>query len=264
MSSPVEVASIGRFARAALAAGEARVIAVFERSCYVETPGGLACIGAVGNGPLNAHCAALPRDLASGASLRVSCDKAMPWRPRVAVPANAGAIAGALERIWVLAQRRLPSEGFGYLLDPGRDRPLAVEALAGWLAQPSGVPVGAAGLIGLGPGLTPSGDDLVGGALCALHATGHGAVAARLADWALPLAKSNTSRISCAHLACAAEGECGEAVNDAIVALVSGGEADLERIDAIGHTSGWDALAGAVLALRTLRQAPFGQNAVLS
>ncbi|NBS58027.1 MAG: DUF2877 domain-containing protein, partial [Betaproteobacteria bacterium] len=42
------------------------------------------------------------------------------------------------------------------------------------------------------------------------------------------------------------------AVNDAIVALVSGGEADLGRIDAIGHTSGWDALAGAALALEAL------------
>jgi hypothetical protein len=114
------------------------------------------------------------------------------------------------------------------------------------------VPVGAATLIGLGPGLTPSGDDLIGGAMCMLHATGRGEIAARLAAWVLPLAKSNTNRISAAHLECAAEGECGEAVNDAIVALVAGGEVDLGRIDAIGHTSGWDALAGAALALGTL------------
>jgi hypothetical protein len=252
MSSPVEVASIGRFARAALASGEARVIAVFERSCYVETPGGLACIGAVGNGPLNAHCHPLPTRWAVGNVLRVDLDGASSWSPREAPEVLPHAVAESLDRLRILAARRLPSEGFGYLLDPSRDRPLPVDALAGWLADPAGVPVGAASLVGLGPGLTPSGDDLIGGALCALHATGRGAVATRLATWALPLAKSNTNRISFAHFECAAEGECGEGVYDAIVALVSGGEVDLGRIDAIGHTSGWDALAGAVLALRPL------------
>lgn len=249
MSSPVRVLSLGRFARVALDSGEARVIAVFERSCYVETPAGLACVGAVGNGPLNAHCASLPQGLAVGDTLRVELEGASAWRPHPAPAWNARALAESLERLGLVAARRLPSEGYGYLLDPSRERPLAVEALAGWLASPDGMPVGAAGLIGLGPGLTPSGDDLVGGALCALHATGRTEVAARLAAWALPLAKAGTNRISCAHLACAAVGECGEAVNDAMVALVGGGEADLERIDAIGHTSGWDALAGVVLAL---------------
>ena len=66
MSSPIEVVSLGRFARAVLSSGNARVIAVFERSCYVEAPAGLACLGVVGNGPLNAHCASLPASLAVG------------------------------------------------------------------------------------------------------------------------------------------------------------------------------------------------------
>ncbi|MEI6720158.1 MAG: DUF2877 domain-containing protein [Betaproteobacteria bacterium] len=252
MSSPIEVVTLGRFARAALSSGSARVIAVFERSCYVEAPAGLACLGVVGNGPLNAHCASLPPDLAVGHTPAIYFGSAAAWSPRKAPAGPAHAVAHALARLATLAARRLPSEGFGTLLDPARERPLAVEALSGWLAAPSGVPVGAAGLIGLGPGLTPSGDDLIGGALCALHATGRGDIAAQLAAWALPLAKSGTNRISFAHLACAAEGECGAAVNDAIVALVSGGEADLGRIDAIGHTSGWDALAGAALALEAL------------
>jgi len=78
--------------------------------------------------------------------------------------------------------------------------------------------------------------------------------AARLAGWALPLAATATGRISRAHLACAAEGECGETVHEAILALLEGGLPDLDRIDAIGHTSGWDALAGAVLALRALQE----------
>jgi hypothetical protein len=85
-----------------------------------------------------------------------------------------------------------------------------------------------------------------------LHATGRTEIAQRLAGWTLPLARSGTNRISYAHLACAAEGECGEAVNDALVAVIAGERVDLARIDAIGHTSGWDALAGAALALASL------------
>lgn len=249
MSSPVRVVSLGRFAQAAFSSGTARVIAVFERSCYAEAPAGLACVGAVGNGPLNAHCESLPTGLAVGEVLRIYMLDAALWRPRAAPEWDAEAATRSLARLREAAQSRLPSEGFGFLIDPARQRPPAVKALARWLANPDGAPDGAAGLIGLGPGLTPAGDDLIGGALCALHATGRTEVAARLAAWTLPLAQGGTNRISQAHLVCAAEGECGEAVNNAIVALLSGDSVDLGRIDAIGHTSGWDALAGAALAL---------------
>lgn len=252
MSLQVRVSSLGRFAQAAIASGEARVIAVFERSVYVETPAGLACVGAVGNGPLNAHCEALAPGLNVADTLHVEAAGALIWRPRPAPPWNAVSTARALQRLREAARERLPSEGFGYLIDAAREPPAAVQALTRWITSPDGVPEDAAGLIGLGPGLTPSGDDLIGGSLCALHAIGRGEIALRLAGWALPLARNGTSRISYAHLACAAEGECAEAVNDAIVALVAGDVPDLQRIDAIGHTSGWDALAGATLALTAL------------
>ena len=252
MSSPLRISALGRFARSALDSGAARVIAVFERSVYVETPGGLACIGAVGNGPLNAHCEFLPPGVSVDDPLSVDTTGASLWHPRPAPPWNAKTIAKSLRQLHEDARDLLPSEGFGYLIDAARDRPTPVLALSQWLARAQGVPDGAAGLIGLGPGLTPSGDDLIGGALCALHAAGRGEIALRLAGWALPLARDGTNRISHAHLACAAEGECAEAVNDAIVALVAGGVPDLQRIDAIGHTSGWDALAGATLALTAL------------
>jgi len=242
MSSRVKVLSLGRFAQAALSSGGARVIAVFERSAYVETPAGLACIGAVGNGPLNAHCESLPPNLSVGDPLLADIRVASIWRPRPAPPWNARTVAPSLRSLCETACDRLPAEGFGYLIDPARERSATVLALVRWLSGPQGVPDNAAGLIGLGPGLTPSGDDLIGGALCAL----------RLAAWALPLARSGTNRISYAHLACAAEGECGEAVNDAIVAVIAGKSPDLVKIDSIGHTSGWDALAGATLALAAL------------
>jgi hypothetical protein len=249
MSSPVSVRSIGRFAQAALSSGTAKVIAVFERSAYAEAPGGLACIGVIGNGPLNAVCASFPVGLRVGDPIQADLSKAIEWRPKAAPRFEASVVAASLDRLSAEASRALPPDGFGYLLDPARDRPDVVKALTHWLSNPDGVPTGATGLIGLGPGLTPSGDDLIGGALCALYAAGFSEVAARLADWALPIAKLDTNRISSAHLACAAQGDCGETIHDAIGALLAGHPVDLARIDAIGHTSGWDALAGVALSL---------------
>ena len=263
MSSPVRVSSLGRFARAALESGEARVIAVFERSAYVETPAGLACVGNVGNGPLNAHCDALPSALSLGDVLSIDAAGATLWQPVRARAFDAGTVTGGLCRLRADALSRVPHEGFAFLLDPVREVPMSIRALARWLAEPSGRPDAAAGLIGLGPGLTPAGDDVIGGMLGALHAAGCATTAGQLSKWALPLARDATNRISFAHLACAAEGECGEAVNDAIVALIAGEAVDLSRIGAIGHTSGWDALAGAALALQALCPPRMVQNAFL-
>lgn len=254
MSTRIRVRTLGHFAREALTCDDARVIATFERSFYVESRAGLACIGAVGNGPLNARCDAPLVMPAIGDSIIADLAGAADWQPRPAPAWDAVNVSASLGCLRQASRSRLPMEGFGYLLDTTRERPAAAAALARWLSAPEGVPHAAAGLIGLGPGLTPSGDDLIGGALCALRAAGRIATALRLADWALALAREGTSRISRAHLACAAEGECGETIHEAILALLEGGLPDLDRIDAIGHTSGWDALAGAVLALRALQE----------
>ena len=139
----------------------------------------------------------------------------------------------------------------------------ATGALRAWLESalgPDGMEAGgdnrllhgAAGLIGLGPGLTPSGDDYVGGVMIALRVFGQSAAADRLAAWALPLARHATGAISCAHLASAAEGQGAAALHQTLAALGTPGAPGLAvhlgAIDAIGHTSGWDALAGAVTA----------------
>lgn len=112
-------------------------------------------------------------------------------------------------------------------------------------------PVEVERLLGLGSGLTPSGDDFLGGAMIALHALGHGASAGRLAAWTLPRARGKTSLISFAHLSCAASGEGAEALHITLCALIKpendGLDKSLMRLSAIGHTSGWDALAGAAL-----------------
>ncbi|HRD78708.1 MAG TPA: DUF2877 domain-containing protein [Hyphomicrobiaceae bacterium] len=108
-------------------------------------------------------------------------------------------------------------------------------------------------LLGLGPGLTPSGDDILAGMLIALHASGRANVATELAAIIASMPSELTSVISWAHLDAAAEGLPGPAIHRALIAILAGDHAALsgvlDVIDTVGHCSGWDMLAGAVVAL---------------
>ena len=133
-----------------------------------------------------------------------------------------------------------------------------IAALRTWLASVVGrgethayPPRAVESLVGLGPGLTPSGDDLLGGALIALRALGWPRVADTLGCWLLPRARARTHAISYAHLACAAGGEGAAALHDTLATLCSPGAPGLgECVDALrtlGHSSGWDGMAGMAL-----------------
>lgn len=119
-------------------------------------------------------------------------------------------------------------------------------------------------LVGLGPGLTPSGDDMIAGLLVALRHLGTAANVARavwLADWLAAAvtfdAGGRTTPISAALLHCAARGEAsGEVL--AVLRGLAGRQAlepALHRLLQLGHTSGadlaWGVRAGlaAVVAL---------------
>jgi hypothetical protein len=153
-----------------------------------------------------------------------------------------------------LASHRPKHPGLSVSTSPLLDLALpGIASLADWLASGgSGAPPASAEiLIGLGPGLTPSGDDLIGGAMIALRALGRVEMAARLAAWALPLAAQRTGAISAAHLTCAAAGEGSFALHDLVAALLTPGAPGLVEtvatLAAIGHSSGWDMLAGVAL-----------------
>jgi hypothetical protein len=245
MSFTAEIA--GRFAREALAGGEGEVCAVFRRSFYLRLPGErYACVGdlSLGHGPLNALVTNL-RMPTLGERLSVSAGNAKAWQPS---PHEAG--QPKLNALKEAAKNRIPAEGLGCLILgahnalSGHAQP-ALEALERWLV---GNALGneAEQLIGLGPGLTPSGDDYLGGMLVALRLTGRGMQAEGLWRWLQPRLKERTSAISAAHLAAAAAGEAHEALHD-----VLNGNLDLEKLDAVGHCSGWDGLAGAVAVLKT-------------
>ena len=245
MSFTVERA--GRFAREALEAGEGEVCAVFRRSFYLRSPGErYACIGdaSLGNGPLNAivHDLALPR---AGERIALALNGAAAWQPPAPLQGQPN-----LELLRIAAARRIPAEGLGCLVIgkhnalSGHAQP-ALDALERWLVG-NAIGAEAEQLIGLGPGLTPSGDDYLGGMLVALRLTGRAMQAEGLWRWLKPRLKTRTSAISAAHLAAAAAGEGHEALH-----RVLAGELDLAALDAVGHTSGWDALAGAVAVVKT-------------
>ena len=108
-------------------------------------------------------------------------------------------------------------------------------------------------LIGLGPGLTPSGDDVLAGVLLALRHLGAAARVGRavwLADWLATTvtfdARTRTTPISATLLYCAARGEASPEVTEVLRALAESRppEAALGRLDRLGHTSGADLTQG--------------------
>ncbi len=113
-------------------------------------------------------------------------------------------------------------------------------------------------LLGLGQGLTPSGDDMLCGALLGLRLADVAAVREPLARAVLAAAPARTSSLSVAFLRAAADGLPCAAVDDLLVALVTGETTRLPairaRLDRLGHSSGRDMLAGVIMALEA--QAP--------
>jgi uncharacterized protein DUF2877 len=247
---------VGRAARETLAAGAGEVCAVFRRSFYVRLNGHYACVGdaSLGRGPLNALVSDF-NEPAMGATVMVSLETSRAWAP----PPAHGNARPNLQALRACLDGHVPEEGLGCVI-LGVHNALSVhaqpalEAVERWLAG-NALGQEAAQLIGLGPGLTPSGDDYLGGVLVALRWVGRGAQADSLWRWLEPRLSERTSAISAAHLAAAAGGEVHEALHDVLVDLAAWEAPDLlpslSRLDALGHTSGWDALAGIVAVAKT-------------
>jgi hypothetical protein len=230
----------GRFAREAAAAGEGEVCAVFRRSFYALFPGGrYACIGepSLGRGPLNALVLSIE---IPSLGEKISLQAENSWLPPVQ--------RGIPDVAAIRAAARAPEDGLGGLVT-GRHNALtehaqpALEAVERWLGGHT-LAQEAERLVGLGPGLTPSGDDYLGGVMVALRMDERGAQADALWRWLEPRLAERTSAISAAHLAAAAQGEAHEALH----AVLAG--ADPALLDGVGHCSGWDALAGALAVYR--------------
>ncbi len=266
------------------------VLAVFRRSVYLEhhASGAIACVGppALGVGPLNALAGeneALPdwqdSGLAPGDPVAPEGDgigiaglRALTFRdarlhdpPRGPHAWPGDSLAKALAQLSEMLAPFALADGLAPLADPAKraappaspllERALpAIAALESRLASGAPPPREAVErLVGLGPGLTPSGDDFLGGAMIALAMSGRAEAAAALAAPVLEAARRATNRISAAHLGAAARGFGADALHLALDAMARGDDralaAALRGLDAIGHSSGWDAMAGAVSAL---------------
>ncbi|MEW6084851.1 MAG: DUF2877 domain-containing protein [Chloroflexota bacterium] len=108
----------------------------------------------------------------------------------------------------------------------------------------------AKGLAGLGQGLTPSGDDFLMGALHAAWIIHPQEVASGLAQGVAESAAPLTTSLSAAWIRSAGRGEAGELWHQFFDSLILGDEFEIQKtmnkILAVGETSGADALAGFV------------------
>lgn len=113
-------------------------------------------------------------------------------------------------------------------------------------------------LAGLGPGLTPAGDDLLLGMLLGLWATRPEAVVVELAERVVETAVPRTTQLSAAWLKAAAEGEAWSAWHDFLQALLAGDNwhYSFHHILNNGATSGIASLLGFITTASNKNQAP--------
>ncbi len=112
-------------------------------------------------------------------------------------------------------------------------------------------------LLGLGSGLTPSGDDLIMGFSMVLARWGSVLASSlsveELASWIDPLARQKTTSLSASLIACALQGQANERLLLALDGLLTG-EPDAARCAALlaswGNTSGLDVLVGMTLVIK--------------
>jgi hypothetical protein len=134
---------------------------------------------------------------------------------------------------------------------------------ASWQQDTTGIAQAVRGLAGLGPGLTPSGDDVLAGfaavmALLSAYLSADTVPREHIAALIAAEARARTTRLSAVLLAHAARGELAQHLGEMLLALPSPAEASeavlrtADRLLAFGETSGSDTLLGVLLGLRTL------------
>ena len=272
--------------------GAGRVVSLFERSFYIAFDQSWLCLGAnsLPMGPLNVRSSA-PKNvnwesyglhiddpvlsvaggIRIGQALEFGTLGAIAWHPPAPPP-------------WSVKTLRSGLDGLDRLVGPGADAGLSGFVLADWTRIPNSRVVAAArqpidclsrtverafkevppnaaefegaviALLGLGPGLTPSGDDFLGGMLIALDGLKAPMLRTQLCAVIERHAQQRTNAISIAHLRAAGAGAGHAALHDVLNSLLCGDtealSAQLAAIDRIGHSSGWDALAGVCVTLR--------------
>ncbi|MGH3319110.1 MAG: DUF2877 domain-containing protein [Streptosporangiaceae bacterium] len=171
------------------------------------------------------------------------------WDPRVEPPKTS---RRGLERALTTLRHTLERCGSR----PGLGAHPTLETLASALAEGdlAGAVDSAERLVGLGPGLTPSGDDVLVGVLLALRLLGRGYTGGRratmLADWlaaaVTSYADTRTTALAGSLLTCAARSQAAAEVTAVVRGLAAHEtlEPAIRRLLAAGHTSGPDLACG--------------------
>jgi len=285
------VTELGLLAQVALQGrSTGRVVAVFESSFYAVLGGHWICIGLpyLGSGPLHVLCESRPLRWPMVGNTAVvagsvfytdnkpfaTFEAASTWAPERAPGWTLNSLRmglGAVDEFWHVgpAEQGLAAAGARMPLR-AKPSPMIEAATPGFIALDGIVGDALEGhaplpadcaeltrLIGLGPGLTPSGDDVLAGALVALAALG--LLDARDMLWNVcreHLARTND--ISRAHLRAAALGYGAAALHAAIHTTIGGRAGRVEQaiaaVSAIGHSSGRDGFAGALIVLRAVER----------
>jgi hypothetical protein len=252
----------GALACRALAAGDgaARVLARPGGALYLTAGDTIVWLGPP-TASLHPRAVLVPAvpDVGEAAEIRVDVAGLVPWRPPAPAP-DAGRLP-VVRETWErldLASLDTP-RGFGALLAGGTLAfPLdgaadTVRALGRACAGDDAAAAerAALALLGLGGGLTPSGDDFVGGVLfgrARLVPGGDARAWARATARLVAAAATRTHAISAALLADLATGCTHAPLHDLAAALVAGdagrARAAAARVIRLGHSSGWDILAG--------------------
>ena len=288
----VPIQSIGPIARQVIQQQSfGKIFSIFQRTFYLKSNSNLLCIGTndLYNGPLNLITSApaattwsdcgirIGQNVALGSSrltlesgLEFTYGDACYWSPPKYHTPKHIVLGEGLSRLCLAAEKRIPSEGLGCFINsnicPDLLKPVAVQAVQPLteirvallksfrLGQWVSMPVAARrSLIGLGPGLTPSGDDFLCGMMIGLNLLGFEAFAAELREGLEAVLPADPSQISLAHFEAASLGLGAAGLHSVAKVLFVGEKIKddlLDGVDQIGHTSGWDALAGMVFVFK--------------
>ena len=250
----------------------------------------------LGNGPLNLVIPAEPAHLFNGLALGTSLastgvtlgvgdgitiglDAAVVWesKARAVLAADGALVERSLAVLCREVSQRAPAESLARLLphldDEDLPEPLdqvphfprshaLISGLAESLAQRDRrrLKVVTSSLAGLGPGLTPAGDDFIAGVLLSLalvRAQRGDPALTEIAHMLVETAAPRTHEISAAYLRAAYDGQVGERW-DPLLQTLAAGDADhitaaAGPVLATGETSGADMLAGFVVGFGVLQ-----------
>jgi len=260
----IELIALGNKARSALLAsgGIARPLSAFPQAPYFEAGGEIIWIGHY-LPAWHPRAALTAKPVAAGLAVKLGAPPKLTWRrefpPMSAIDPHVvrEAAAALLHAVCPLGRPR----GFGALLcHADLDFPLGLarervrELARAYSARDvEAVHSASRSLLGLGAGLTPSGDDLVAAALFGRRFIDRDAVWARLGVELVRDAGTASHEISAALLADAVAGESFEPLHELADALVagdaSGALAVAPALVRVGQASGWDMLAGLMIGI---------------